>query len=90
MDTLGVRFVSRKLTNKINNLLEYIWSLAITYGRIQQEEYYNSPLDRMRSIHIDPLHISPIAFNISPEDETYQLLYHQGYTAAKEYFTEKP
>jgi predicted secreted acid phosphatase len=33
--------------------------------------------------------ISPIDFNISPNDGTYQALYLQGYSAAKTFFTSK-
>jgi NTE family protein len=88
MDTLGVRFISRNQYSKIDNLLEYIWSLALSYSHIQQEEYYNSPMDRIRSVNIDSLDISPIDFNINTNDETYQKLYSEGYSAVKAYFTE--
>jgi NTE family protein len=86
METLGVRFMNRKQYFNIDNLLEYIWSLALTSSHIQQEEYYNSPMDRNRSISIDSMDISPIDFNISPNDATYQILYRQGYAAAEAYF----
>jgi len=87
MDTLGVRFMSRKQYFKIDNLLEYIWSLTLASNHIQQEEYYSNPMDIIRSINIDSLNISPIDFNISPNDETYKKLYSAGYSAAEEYFT---
>ncbi len=86
METLGVRFMSRKQTFRINNLLDYIWSLVHTSGRVQQEEYYSSPMDRIRSVNIDSLDLSPVDFNVSPNDETYQKLYYQGYSAAQAYF----
>jgi NTE family protein len=90
METLGVRFMSRNQSLRINNLLDYIWGLALSYGRTQQEEYYGSPMDRVRSINIDSLELSPVDFNISPGDETYRKLYSQGYLAAEAYFLQKP
>lgn len=86
MDTLGVRFMSGNQNFKINNLLEYIWSLVLSSSHVQQEDYYNSPQDRVRSINIDTKNISPIDFNISTNDKTYQTLYQQGYIAVKAYF----
>jgi NTE family protein len=86
MQTVGVRFKSSNPVNNINNLLDYIWSLITTYTHVQQDSYYNSPMDIIRSISIDPLPISAIDFNISPDDKNYQLLYQQGYSAAEAYF----
>lgn len=87
MDTLGVRFMSKNQYSKIGNLLEYIASLALSSGHIQQEEYYSNPMNRIRSINIDSFDISPIDFNVTPNDATYQMLYLQGYTACETYFT---
>lgn len=79
--------MSGKHNMKINNLFDYIWSLTLTASRIQQEEYYTNPMDRVRSINIDPYDISALDFNISTNDATYQKLYQQGFLAAKSYFT---
>lgn len=86
METLGVRFMSRKQVFRINNLLDFIWSLVLTASRVQEEEYYSNPMDRIRSVSIDSLELSPIDFNVTPEDEAYQTLYSQGYLAAQAYF----
>ena len=86
MQTLGVRFKSNNPVNKIDNILDYIWSLVTTYTRVQQEDYYNNPMDIIRSISIEPSGISPIDFNINPGDRKYQLLYQQGYSAAEAFF----
>lgn len=87
MNTLGIRFMNGKQDLKIDNLLDFIWSLALSYSHVQQENYYSSPMDRIRSINIDPMDISPVDFNISTNDKTYKLLYHQGYTATKSFFS---
>ena len=86
MDTLGIRFLTGKQDLQIHNLFDYIMSLMLTSGRIQQEEYYNNPMDRIRSINIDPSNISPLDFNITTNDNTYKELYYQGYQATKAYF----
>lgn len=87
METLGVRFMSKNKKYEINNLLDFIGSLVLTSTHVQQEEYYSNPMDRIRSINIDSLDISPVDFNLSPHEETYKRLYSQGYFAAKNYFT---
>lgn len=84
MQTLGVRFKSSNPVNSINNLLDYIWSLVTTYTHVQQDNYYNSPMDIIRSISIDPAGISPIDFSLSPRDK--EMLYQMGYSAAAEFF----
>jgi len=84
MQTLGVRFKSNNPVNKINNLLDYIWCLVTSYTQVQQDNYYNSPMDIIRSISIEPTGISPIDFNISPKDR--DLLYQRGYLAAASFF----
>lgn len=84
MQTLGVRFKSSNPVNRINNLLDYICSLVLTYTHTQQDAYYNSPMDIIRSISIDPSDISPIDFNISPKDKA--ILYRQGLSAADSFF----
>lgn len=86
MQTVGVRFKSSNPVNNITNLLDYIWSLITAYTHVQQDSYYNSPMDIIRSISIDPLPISAIDFSISPDDKNFQLLYQQGYSAAEAYF----
>jgi NTE family protein len=84
MQTLGVRFKSSNPVNRINNLLDYIWSIVLIYSHAQQDAYYNSPMDIIRSISIDPSGISPIDFNISPKDKA--ILYRQGFSAAESFF----
>jgi NTE family protein len=88
MKTLGLRFKSRRESNTIDNLLDFIWSLVLTAGHVQQEIFYNDPMDRIRSINIDSLELSPIDFNIRTGDETYRQLYNQGYLAAEAYFSQ--
>ncbi|MDF2941904.1 MAG: patatin-like phospholipase family protein [Herbinix sp.] len=88
MDTLGARFMSKNPYLTIDNLLEYIWSLIHSYNRIQQEAYYSSPMDRIRSINIYPMDISPIDFNIHPNDKRYRSLYYQGYSATEAFFSQ--
>lgn len=87
MQTLGVRFKSSNPVNNISNLLDYIWSLVTAYTHVQQDNYYNSPLDIIRSISIDPAGISPIDFSLSPT--VRKMLYQQGYAAAAEFFHNK-
>lgn len=82
LDTLGVRFINRLVHTNISNLLEYIESLLHISTYIQQENYESNPLNKERSIVIDPYNINPIDFNISTGDETYEFLYRQGYEAA--------
>ncbi|MDF2802889.1 MAG: Patatin [Anaerocolumna sp.] len=86
LDTLGVRFISRLIHTNITNLLEYIESLLHISTYIQQENYESNPLNKERSIVIDPYNINPINFNISTGDETYEFLYKQGYEGAMNFF----
>ncbi|MDD3172848.1 MAG: patatin-like phospholipase family protein [Herbinix sp.] len=86
MDTLGVRFRSTLKYAPIDNLLAYIESILHLSSYIQQEIYESNPLNKQRSIVIDTYDISPLDFNIEVNDDTYRLLYNQGYTAAKAYF----
>lgn len=86
MDTLGVRFKSKLQYAPIDNLLAYIESLLHLSSYIQQEIYESNPFNKERSIEIDTYDISPLDFNIKVGDDTYQLLYHQGYNAAKNYY----
>ena len=71
---------------KIDNLLQFIGNLSRTSMNIQQEAYNNIPLDKARSISINTLDVSPVDFNVSPNDHLYNFLYNQGYDAAKAYF----
>ena len=87
MNTLGARFTSSAKYLKINNLLEFIVNLSYSSMRIQQESYDNSPMDKARSISINTLDISPVDFDVSPNDDTYNFLYSQGYHAAETYFS---
>ena len=86
MNTLGCCFQSKNRTASITNLLEYIQYLLSCSTRLQQNAFERSPLDRARSIIINPMEISPLDFNVAVGDPAYQLLYNQGYTAAWEYF----
>ena len=86
MDTLGVRFKSTLNYAPIDNLLSYIESLLHLSSYLQQEIYESNPLNKERSIVIDTYKVSPLDFNINVNDDTYRLLYNQGYTAAKAYF----
>lgn len=86
LDTLGVRFLGNLVHTSINNLLEYIESLLHITTYIQQENYEANPLNKERSIIIDPSNINPIDFDISTGDERYQFLYNQGYKAASAFF----
>jgi NTE family protein len=88
MGTLGLCFQSRMQNHSIHNLFDFIWSLASTFSQVQEESFYNDPMDRIRSIVIDPLDISPIDFNVTTGDQTYHQLYLQGYSAAKAYFAQ--
>lgn len=85
LDTLGVRFLSRLQHVNITNLLEYIESLIHVSTYIQQENYEANPLNKERSIVIDPQDVNPIDFNVSTGDEKYRFLYMQGYNAAKKF-----
>jgi NTE family protein len=86
METLGVRFMSRLKYTDIDNLLSYIESLLHLSTYIQQEVYESNPMNKVRSIVVDTYDINPIDFNITEEDEKYQILYNQGFKAAKTYF----
>ena len=89
MNTLGVRFNSRIQYTKIDNLLEFVKSMAHSAIRVQQDAYHNHPIDKARSINIDTLDVSPTNFDVSLNDNTYRLLYNQGYAAAETYFSQK-
>lgn len=86
MDTLGVRFKSTLKYASIDHLLGYIESLLHLSSYIQQETYESNPLNKERSIVIDTYDVSPLDFNIKKNDDSYRLLYNQGYAAAKAYF----
>ncbi len=86
MNTLGVRFKSDLTYAPIDNLLAYIESLLHLSSYVQQSVYESNPLNKDRSIIIDTNEISPLDFNITVNDATYQFLYNQGYDAAKEFF----
>jgi NTE family protein len=53
---------------------------------IQEQIYESNPFNKQWSIIIDTYEISPLAFNIKANDDTYLLLYNQGYSAANAYF----
>ncbi|QXM06270.1 patatin-like phospholipase family protein [Crassaminicella indica] len=89
IQTLGVRFKNATKYNKINNFIEYIENLLISFISIQQDIYNHSPEDQIRSIQIDTKDISFIDFNIHQNDEKYRFLYQEGYKAAKNYFQKK-
>lgn len=84
--TLGSRFLSKITYSKINNLLDFIKNLFLSFLNVQQDIYNNSPQDIARSLQIDTKNVSPLDFNISPNDEVYNFLYEQGYKAAESYF----
>ena len=86
METLGVRFESRLTYEKIDNLIQYIGGLLNLYSYIQQENFENNPLNKMRSIQIDSDEVNPMDFNIETGDFTYKLLYNRGYQAAEAFF----
>lgn len=86
LDTLGVRFLSDVKYTKIDNLLDYIRSLLYTSIFLQQEYYENNPINKERTIDIDPGGINPFNFNISLHDETYEFLYAQGYESVMDFF----
>ncbi len=86
LDTLGVRFLGNLVHTSITNLLEYIESLLHISTYIQQENYESNPLNKARSIVIDPSNVNPLDFNISTGDERYQFLYNQGFKAASVFF----
>lgn len=86
LDTLGIRFISTQSYSKIGNLLDYIVSLLYTSIFLQQEYYENYPINKERSISINPYNINPLDFNISLNDETYLFLYTKGYESAMNFF----
>lgn len=87
--TLGVRFLHKMKYHNIDTLLDYIQSIYLSQLNIQQDVFNHSPQDRARSIQIDTGDISPIDFNISTGDQTYDFLYYQGYNSAQIYFQDK-
>jgi NTE family protein len=56
---------------------------------IQDQIYESNPFNKQRSIIIDTLDISPLDFNIKANDDTYRLLYNQGYAAASAFFSKE-
>jgi NTE family protein len=86
IDTLGIRFKSHLNYTPIDNLLAYIEGLIHLSSYIQEQIYESNPFNKQRSIIIDTYDISPLAFNIKANDDTYRLLYNQGYSAANAYF----
>lgn len=86
METLGVKFKNKVRYREINNFIQYIENLLKSFSRVQQDLYNYNLKDRFRSIEIDGGDVSFIDFNITPNDETYNFLYEQGYKAAKNYF----
>jgi Predicted esterase of the alpha-beta hydrolase superfamily len=87
MESLGIRFQNNTQPHKIDNLLDYIIQIALTSGYVQQEAYQQEPMNRIRSISIDSGDVPAFDFNLTAGDNTYQLLYQQGYAAAMNYFT---
>lgn len=87
VQTLGVRFRNSTVYSETNNLLEFIKNLFFSYIQIQQDIFKNSPQDIARSIQIDTKGVSPLNFNLSVNDSTYNYLYKQGYQAAKNFFS---
>lgn len=88
METLGVRFTNGLKYNYIDNLLKYIESLLRVSSYIQQQSYESNPLNRERSIIIDKKDVAPLDFNVTANDSTYRFLYHQGYDAARAFFSD--
>lgn len=89
IQTLGTRFISHPKYNEINNLLEYIENLFMSFMKVQQDIYNHSPKDKLRSIEIDTKNVSFTDFDITPNDATYNLLYNQGYKAARNFLKNK-
>lgn len=88
MSTLGLRFKNKLERNEIGNLWQYIESLLQVSSYIQQQNYQSNPLNRERSVIIDTKGIPSLDFNIDTNDVAYRFLYHQGYSAAKKFFSE--
>ncbi len=86
MESLGIRFQNSTQPHKIDNLLDYIIQIALTSGYVQQEAYQQEPMNRVRSISIDSRNVPAFDFNLTAGDNTYQLLYQQGYAATMNYF----
>ncbi|OEH84166.1 patatin [Desulfuribacillus stibiiarsenatis] len=84
--TVGAHFKSQIKYSKTNNLLDFIKNLNAAYMDIQQNAYNHSPQDISRTIDIDTGSISPVNFNVTPNDETYNFLYQQGIKASEQYF----
>lgn len=84
--TLGARFLYKMKYYSINSLLGFVKNLHLSQLRIQQDIFNHSPQDIQRSIQVFTGDISPVDFDISTGDNTYQFLYNQGYKAAKVYF----
>lgn len=87
METLGVRFASKLGYKQITNIIEYTQSLIQIYMSMQEEVYKSNPFNKNRSIIIDNPDVYFLDFNMVSGDEKFQALYHQGYIAAKQFFS---
>lgn len=85
--TIGICFKGIPKANSINNIVDFISCSLSCSGSIQNELFESKPANIARSICIQTSDVSSFNFDISPNDDTHNFLYEQGYRAAETYFS---
>lgn len=88
--TLGSFIWSISNPKSINNLLDFISNIISCTTTIQYNMYKSNPKQLFRTIEINTENISPMDFNIIPNDANYNYLYNKGYTATENFFNNLP
>ncbi len=84
--TLGSLIQSERPPTPINNIVDFIASIISCATSIQYNIYKSNPDHLARTIEINTGEVSTMDFNIKTDDDTYNYLYNQGYTAAENFF----
>lgn len=84
--TLGSLIQSNRPPAPINNIIDFIASIISCATSIQYNIYKSNPDYLARTIEINTGEVSTMDFNIKTDDDTYNYLCRQGYTAAENFF----
>lgn len=83
--TLGSFIKSVSTPAPINNLLDFISQIISCTTTIQYNTYKSDSINPFRTIEINTEGVSPMNFDIVPDDDTYNYLYNQGFTSAENF-----
>lgn len=81
--TLGCLVKSERKPSPINNIVDFISNVISCATSVQYSMYRSNPTSLARTIEINTVDVASMDFNIKAGDDTYNYLYHQGYTAAE-------